>query len=95
MKEISHATRKELYQQIGMKPNKSTNIHHITFKSDIKRGLVPRNFPISARENLIPLPIVIHRELHELVERTPAYRTNIDSRIWLANYAFNGELYLL
>lgn len=78
-----------------MKQNKQANVHHIIFKSDVNRGLVDRHFPVSARANLIPLPIVVHRELHELVERTPAYRTNIDSRIWLANYAFNGELDLL
>lgn len=95
MKEISNQTRKELYKQIDMKPNKRTNIHHIIFKNDVKRGLVSKKFPISARANLIPLPIAVHNELHELVERTPAFRTNIDSRVWLANYAFNGELDLL
>jgi len=97
MKELSNRQRCEVFNQAGLtkKRNKTHNIHHIIFKSDIKRGLVDKHFPICARSNLIPLPIIVHRELHELVENTPAYRNNIECRIWIANYAYNGELDML
>lgn len=98
MKSLSHETRREVYEEAGIvqkKRNNRYNIHHCIFKSDVKRGLVPRHFPVNAKENLIPLPIIVHNELHELVERTPAYRNNIECRIWIANYAYNGELDLL
>ena len=98
MKELSHQTKQEVYKQCGIKnPNKKPkyNIHHIIFKSDVKYGDAPRDFPVNARFNLIPLPISVHNELHDLVERTPAFKWNTDSRIWLANLAFNNDLDLL
>lgn len=98
MKSLSHETRREVYDQAGIvqkKRNNRYNIHHCIFKSDVKRGLVPRHFPVNARENLIPLPIEVHNQLHKLVEETPAYRNNIECRIWLANMAYNGELDLI
>lgn len=98
MKELSHRDRKEIFDQVGLtnpKRNPRYNIHHIIFKSDVSRGLVDKHFPLCNRSNLIPLPIEVHKQLHEIVEQTPAYRNCIDSRIWLANYAFNGDLDLL
>jgi hypothetical protein len=99
MKEkLSHQTRKEVFEEAGIvqkKRNGRYNIHHDIFKSDVKRGLVPRNFPINERRNLTPLPIDVHNDLHELVERTPAFRNNIECRKWLANMAYNGELDLI
>jgi hypothetical protein len=99
MKEkLSHQVRKDVFEQCGVKwgKRKSThNIHHIIFKKDVKHGDAPRDFLVNARFNLIVLPIPVHKELHDLVERTPAYRNCIESRIWLANYAYNGELDLL
>lgn len=98
MKEVSHATRKEVFESAGLvykKRNGRYNIHHDIFKSDVKRGLVPRNFPINEKRNLTPLPITVHNDLHKLVEETPAFRNNIECRIWLANMAYNGELDLI
>ena len=93
MKEFDGTTHKEIFKQCGV--SKGYNVHHIVFSSDIHNGFVDKHFPINGRANLIPLPIATHRQLHELVERTPAFRTCIESRIWLANYAFNMELDLI
>jgi hypothetical protein len=98
MKELSDHTRKELFRQCGIKnPKRSPryNIHHIYFKDDLHCGRIDKHFPINDRSNLIPLPIDVHAELHELIAREPAYRNNMDARVWLANYAFNGELDLI
>lgn len=88
--------KREVFIQCGLSPgNKRHSIHHIFFQNDVKHGDADRHFPLNARFNLIPLPIEVHKELHDLVERTPAFKWNLDSRIWLANYAYNGELDLL
>lgn len=92
MRELSHRTRKDVYRGCEIEMSGRVNIHHIIFKSDYKRGLVPRDFCVNSRCNLIPLPVDVHNELHKIVQETPAFRNNIDSRIWLANYAFNGDL---
>lgn len=95
---VSKETRCEVYDECGIvqqKRNTRCNLHHIVFKSDLKRGLVPKKYPINSRCNLIPLPIDVHNELHKLVEETPAFRNNIECRKWLANYAYNGDLDLL
>jgi hypothetical protein len=98
MKELSHKDRQEVFKQcnIDYQKRKTThNVHHIIQKSDIKRGLVDRHFPVNGRSNLVVLPIAVHNELHRIIEDTPAYRNCIESRIWIANYAYNGELDLL
>lgn len=98
MKELGHRDKKEVFEECGVewgKRNSTHNIHHIIFKSDVHHGDVDRHFPLNARSNLVVLPIPVHKELHDLVERTPAFKWNTDSRIWLANYAYNGELDLL
>jgi len=98
MKELSHKDRQDVFKQcnIDYQKRKTThNVHHIIQKSDIKRGLVNRHFPVNGRSNLVVLPIAVHNELHRIIEDTPAYRNCIESRIWIANYAYNGELDLL
>ena len=98
MKELSHKDRQDVFKQcnIDYQKRKTThNVHHIIQKSDIKRGLVDRHFPVNGRSNLVVLPIAVHNELHRIIEDTPAYRNCIESRIWIANYAYNDELDLL
>lgn len=99
MKEkLSNQSRRDVFEQCGVpfgKRKSTHNIHHIVQKQDVKRGLVAKHFPVNSRCNLVVLPIPVHAELHDLIESTPAYRTNIDCRVWLANYAYNGELDLL
>lgn len=98
MRELSSDARKDVFKECGVEwgKRKSThNVHHIIFKCDVHKGLVDKHFPLNNRCNLIVLPIPVHEELHELIERTSAYRNNIESRVWLANYAYNGELDLL
>jgi len=98
MKELSHKDRQDVFKQcnIDYQKRKTThNVHHIIQKSDIKRGLVDRHFPVNGRSNLVVLPIAVHNELHRIIEDTPAYSNCIESRIWIANYAYNGELDLL
>jgi hypothetical protein len=99
MKEkLCHQTRKDVFEQCGVEwgKRKSThNVHHIVEKSDVKRGLVDRHFPVNSRCNLVVLPIPVHKELHDIMESEPAYRNCIECRVWLANMAFNGDLDLI
>ena len=98
MKELSHCAKKAVFEECGIKygKRKSThNVHHIILKDDVHRGLVDKHFPVNDRCNLVVLPIDVHKELHDLITETPAYRNCIESRVWLANYAFNGELDLI
>lgn len=99
MKEkLSNQQRKDVFQECGVPYGKrkiTHNIHHIIEKQDVHRGLVDKHFPLNNRCNLIVLPIPVHSQLHEIMDNEPAYRTNIDSRIWLANYAYNGDLDML
>jgi hypothetical protein len=95
---LSHQVRKDIFEQCGVEwgKRKSThNIHHIIQKQDIHNGDAPKHFPLNARSNLIVLPIPVHKDLHDLIESTPAYRHNLDSRKWLANMAYNGDLDLI
>lgn len=83
--------RKEVFYECDLKPkNKHYSCHHIIEKNDVKRGLVPPDFPINNRDNLIPLPNVIHKELHDIMDTY--FRTDISTRVYLANMAFIGEL---
>jgi len=98
MKELSHKDRQDVFKQCNIDYQKRKtihNVHYIIQKSDIKRGLVDRHFPVNGRSNLVVLPIAVHNELHRIIEDTPAYRNCIESRIWIANYAYNDELDLL
>jgi hypothetical protein len=95
VKELSHRDRQEVFKQcnIDYQKRKTThNVHHIFFKADKRNNLLPKSFDVNARSNLIPLPIEVHNALHKLVEETPDFRNNIESRVWLANYAYNGDL---
>jgi len=89
--------KKLVFQECGLKPKdkKTHNVHHIVEKSDIKRRLVPKSFPINERENLIPLPIIVHNELHDLMDNDHRFAGNIHTRVYLANMAFNAELDLV
>lgn len=97
MKELSDRVREEVYLQAGLKKKdkKTHNIHHIIFKSDLKKGLVDKHFPICDRSNLIPLDKETHATLHQIVETTPAYKDCIECRVWLANLAYNEDLDLI
>jgi hypothetical protein len=99
MKEkLSTQQRKDVFYECGIQWGKrkiTHNIHHIVMKDDLHRGLVDKHFPVNDRCNLVVLPIDVHKELHDLITETPAYRNCIESRVWLANYAFNGELDLI
>lgn len=86
--------KKIVFQECGLKSKdkKAYNVHHIIEKSDIKRKLVPKDFPINSRENLIPLPKDVHEELHDLMDNDHRYAGNIHTRVYLANMAFCGDL---
>jgi len=71
---------------------KRINCHHIYFKSDERQ--LPQRFQINSLENLVPLPIETHKELHEMVEQR-IYLRDISTRVYLANMAFNSELDLV
>ena len=89
--------KKIVFEECGLrsKDKKSYNVHHVVEKSDIKRKLVPKSFPINERENLIPLPKDIHEELHDLMDNDHRYAGNIHTRVYLANMAFISELDLV
>ena len=98
MKELSHKDRQEVFKQcnIDYQKRKTThNVHHIIQKSDIKRGLVDRHFPVNGRSNLVVLPIAVHNELHKIIDNNPQYRNDIGLRVYFANMAWNGELDLI
>lgn len=92
---VSKETRRECFEQAGVKNpkrNQRVNLHHICFKSDYKRGLLPRDFNVNQRSNLIPLEIEVHNELHKIIDNNPRYRNDISLRVYFANMAFCGDL---
>lgn len=68
------------------------NEHHIVFKFDKKCGLVPKRFDLNNPRNKVQLPIKIHDDLHALVNENEMFRRRVDTRIYLANMAYNDEL---
>jgi len=91
--EVYHRNREEVFKQCGLKTsNKTLNCHHIVERFDKKRKLVPDNFPINDRRNLIPLKITVHDKLHEIIEQEPYFRNNMSTRVYLANMAYCGDL---
>ena len=95
MKELSKDTRREIFKECGVpySKRKSThNVHHVIQKRDVRDRLVPKNFPVNDRCNLIVLPIKIHNELHEIIDSNPEYANDISLRVYFANMAWNGEL---
>ena len=95
MKELSKDTRREIFEECGVpySKRKSThNVHHVIQKRDVRDRLVPKNFPVNDRSNLIVLPITTHNQLHEIIDSNPEYVNDISLRVYFANMAFNDEL---
>lgn len=95
MKELSKDTRREVFDECGVpySKRKSThNVHHVIQKRDVRDRLVPKNFPVNDRSNLIVLPIITHNQLHKIIDSNPEYVNDISLRVYFANMAYNGEL---
>lgn len=95
MKELSKDTRREIFEECGVpySKRKSThNVHHIIQKRDVRDRLVPKNFPVNDRCNLIVLPIITHNQLHKIIDSNPEYANDISLRVYLANMAYNGDI---
>jgi hypothetical protein len=95
MKELSKDTRREVFNECGVpySKRKSThNVHHVIQKRDVRDRLVPKNFPVNDRSNLIVLPIITHNQLHEIIDSNPEYVNDISLRVYFANMAFCGDL---
>lgn len=95
MKELSKDTRREVFDECGVpySKRKSThNVHHVIQKRDVRDRLVPKNFPVNDRSNLIVLPIITHNQLHKIIDSNPEYVNDISLRVYFANMAWNDEL---
>lgn len=91
-KESQYEMNKDIvFHECHIKKGKNYNTHHIFFRNDEKKHKLPPNFPINSRHNLIPLPVPIHEELHQIVDNEPQFN-DIQLRTYMANMAFNGEL---
>jgi hypothetical protein len=89
---VYHNNRKEVFRQCGLNPNDTDyDTHHIKTRQDKKKKLLPKNFKLHARENLVPLEVELHFELHEIIKREE-YRNDISNRVYLANLAFIDDL---
>jgi len=98
MKELSNEARKEVFEQCGVpygKRKSTHNIHHDYHKRDKRNNLLPKGFDVNSRTNLTVLPIMVHNELHKLIDSTPEYRNNIGLRVYFSNMAYIGELDLI
>lgn len=84
--------REIAFEQRGINPaDKNYNCHHIIFRSDVKKGLVAKDYPINAVDNLLPLPIERHNALHKYIQENHL-QNNIGCRVDLAHLAKVGEL---
>ena len=95
MKELSKDTRREIFEECGVpySKRKSThNVHHVIQKRDVRDRLIPKNFPVNDRSNLIVLPIITHNQLHKIIDSNPEYANDISLRVYFTNMAWNGEL---
>lgn len=98
MKELSKETRREIFEECGVPYSKrktTHNVHHIIQKRDVRDRLVYKKFPVNDRSNLVVLPIIIHNQLHEIIDNDPMYVNDISLRVYFANMAWNGELDLI
>ena len=95
MKEAGYLHSKEqTFRDCGLKPSdKKHSCHHIQLRRDHSR--LPREFNLNDKRNLVPLPIDTHTELHKLIDETPCFMDNLNTRVYLANMAFIGELDLV
>ncbi len=86
--------KKELRKELGLSSkDKKINFHHIIERRDKKEGRVPDDFPINNRQNITPLFIQSHEQLHFLDDNY--FHNDITTRVYLANMAFNEELDLV
>lgn len=89
------SNRVKVFNECNINPNnKRFNCHHDYFRIDLRKHLLPNNFPINNTSNLTPLPIEIHDELHYIIENEVKYR-DIKLRKYMSNMAFIGELDLI
>jgi len=89
---VYYNNRKEVFRQCDLNPNDTDyDTHHIFTRLDVKKKLLPKDFKLHARENLIPLDRELHIQLHEIIKREE-YRNDITSRVYLANLAFIDDL---
>lgn len=85
--------REIAFEMRGLNPNdKGYNCHHIVFRDDVKRGRVPKDFPINAVDNLLPLPIYRHEALNCYISHHPELIDDVSNRQDLAHLAEIGEL---
>jgi len=82
-----------VFENHGINPkDKTYNCHHIYFRSDVDSGRVPRDFPIDAVENLLPLKKTTHDALNVYINQHPEVIEDISTRVNLAHMAEIGEL---
>jgi len=85
--------KKEVFKECGLNSkDRKHNCHHIFERSDLKYGYLPPDFPINDKQFLIPLVVREHNELHELMDNHPYFKRNMNTRVYLANMSFIGEL---
>ena len=86
--------KKELRKEFGLSSkDKRINFHHNFERRDKKEGRLPEGFSINTRFNITPLFIGDHEYLHFLDDKY--FHERIDTRVYLANMAFNNELDLV
>lgn len=92
---VYHKNRTDVFKQCDLNPkDKTYTCHHLIEKFDVKRGLVPKNYPINSRQNLVPLLADTHNDLHFMLDNIPRLN-RIDLRVYMGNMAFNNELDLV
>lgn len=70
MSECYKKNRTRVFEIYGLDPNDRTyNCHHIFSRSDRKLGLIPAGYDINAKENLYPMKIRDHINLHKLINK--------------------------
>lgn len=92
MKESVYLRNKsESYQACGANlKDKKLNCHHIQFRRDVRK--LPKGYPLNESCNLVPLPIKVHEELHQLIDNNPVFKKDLTLRVYFANMAFCGDL---
>ena len=86
--------KKELRKEFGLSSkDKRINFHHTFERRDKKENRLPEGFSINTRFNITPLFIGEHEHLHFLDDKY--FHGRVDTRVYLANMAFNEELDLV
>lgn len=92
---VYHNNRTDVFKQCDLNPNdKTKTCHHLYQRSDEHNQLLPSNFKIDSRINLLPLDQEIHKDLHFMLDNIPSLN-RIDLRVYMGNMAFNNELDLV